>query len=39
LLPIKERLAGYRDRIRVILPKVSAAHPELLILAGMFRHY
>jgi hypothetical protein len=39
LLPLKEKLAGYRDRIRVILPKVSAAHPELLVLAGMFRHY
>jgi hypothetical protein len=39
LVPLREKLAGYRDRIRVILPKVSAAHPELLILAGMFRHY
>jgi len=39
LLPLKEKLAAYRDRIRVILPKVSAAHPELLILAGLFRHY
>ena len=39
LLPLREKLAGYRDRIRVILPRVSAAHPELLLFAGMFRHY
>jgi hypothetical protein len=39
LLPLGEKLASYRDRIRVILPKLSAAHPELLLLAGMFRHY
>jgi radical SAM superfamily enzyme YgiQ (UPF0313 family) len=39
LTPLREKLAGYRDRIRVVLPKVSAAHPELLLLAGMFHHY
>jgi len=39
LLPLREKLASYRDRIRVILPKLSAAHPELLLLAAMFRHY
>jgi hypothetical protein len=38
LLPLREKLARYRDRIRVILPKLSAAHPELLLLASMFRH-
>jgi hypothetical protein len=37
--PLRDKLAGYRDRIRVVLPKLSAAHPELLLLAGMFHHY
>ncbi len=39
LRPLREKLAGHRNRIRVILPKLSAAHPELLLLAGFFRHY
>jgi hypothetical protein len=39
LQPLREKLADYRSRIRVILPKLSAAHPELLLLAGMFQHY
>jgi hypothetical protein len=39
LRPLREKLAGYRSRIRVVLPKLSAAHPELLLLAGMFHHY
>ena len=39
LAPFREKLAAYRDRIRVVLPKVSAKHPELLLLAGMFHHY
>ena len=39
LAPLRDKLAGYRDRIRVVLPKLSAAHPELLLLAGMFHHY
>jgi len=37
--PLREKLANYRSRIRVVLPKLSAAHPELLLLAGMFQHY
>jgi len=39
LAPLREQLANYRSRIRVILPKLSAAHPELLLVAGMFHHY
>jgi hypothetical protein len=39
LRPLREKLAGYRSRIRVVLPKLSAAHPELLLLAAMFPHY
>jgi len=39
LKPLREKLANYRSRIRVVLPKLSAAHPELALLAGMFRHY
>ena len=39
LRPLRENLAAYRSRIQVVLPKLSAAHPELLLLAGMFHHY
>jgi len=39
LRPLRENLADYRSRIRLILPKVSVAHPELLLLASMFHHY
>jgi hypothetical protein len=37
--PLTEKLADYRSRIRVVLPKLSAAHPELLLLASVFHHY
>ena len=39
LRPLREKLASYRSRIRLILPKVTAAHPEVILLAGMFQHY
>ncbi|HVM50822.1 MAG TPA: hypothetical protein VMU04_22535 [Candidatus Acidoferrum sp.] len=39
LRPLREKLASYRSRIRLILPKVAAAHPEVILLAGMFQHY
>jgi hypothetical protein len=39
LRPMREKLAAYRSRIQVILPKVTAAHPELMLLASMFHHY
>jgi radical SAM superfamily enzyme YgiQ (UPF0313 family) len=39
LLPLREKLAAYRSRIRLILPKVAAAHPEVILLASMFQHY
>jgi radical SAM superfamily enzyme YgiQ (UPF0313 family) len=39
LRPLAEQLAAYRSRIRVVLPKLSAAHPELLLLASIFHHY
>jgi hypothetical protein len=39
LRPLRENLAAYRSRIQLILPKLSAAHPELLLLASMFHHY
>ncbi|MGA2854274.1 MAG: radical SAM protein [Verrucomicrobiota bacterium] len=39
LRPLREKLADYRSRIRVVLPKLSAAHPELLLIASMFHHY
>ena len=37
--PLREKLSAYRSRIRLVLPKLSAAHPELLLLASMFHHY
>lgn len=36
---LREMLADYRSRIRVVLPKLSATHPELLLLASLFHHY
>ena len=39
LRPLREKLAAYRSRIRLILPKLAAAHPELILLASMFQHY
>jgi haloalkane dehalogenase len=39
LRPLREKLAGYRSRIRLILPKLTAAHPEVVLLASMFEIY
>ena len=39
LRPLTEKLIAYRSRIRLILPKLSVAHPELLLLASVFHHY
>lgn len=39
LRPLAEQLAAYRSRIRLVLPKLSASHPELLLLAAAFHHY
>jgi radical SAM superfamily enzyme YgiQ (UPF0313 family) len=39
LRPLREKLAAYRSRIRLILPKLAAAHPEVILLAGMFHSY
>jgi radical SAM superfamily enzyme YgiQ (UPF0313 family) len=36
---LREKLAAYRSRIRLVLPKFSAAHPELLLLATFFHRY
>ena len=38
LKPLREKLAEYRSRVRIILPKLSAAHPELILIAGLFNH-
>jgi hypothetical protein len=37
LEPLREKLAAYRSRIRVVLPTLSSAHPELILLAAMFQ--
>jgi radical SAM superfamily enzyme YgiQ (UPF0313 family) len=39
LRPLRDKLAAYRSRIRVVLPTLQAAHPELLLLASMFQQY
>ncbi len=39
LRPLRETLAAYRSRIRLVLPKLAATHPEVILLAGMFPHY
>jgi radical SAM superfamily enzyme YgiQ (UPF0313 family) len=39
LRPLREKLAAHRSRIRLILPKLAAAHPEVLLLASMFHTY
>jgi radical SAM superfamily enzyme YgiQ (UPF0313 family) len=37
--PLREKLAAHRSRIRLILPKLAATHPELILLAGTFHMY
>lgn len=39
LAPLREKLAAYRSRIRLILPRLAEAHPELCLLASMFPQY
>jgi len=39
LRPLREKLMAYRSRIQLVLPKLSVAHPELILLASMFHHY
>jgi hypothetical protein len=39
LSPLREKLAAHRARVRLILPKLAAAHPEMVLLASMFRPY
>jgi len=39
LRPLREKLSAYRSRIRLVLPNLSTAHPELLLLASTFYLY
>jgi radical SAM superfamily enzyme YgiQ (UPF0313 family) len=39
LQPLREKLAAYRSRIRLILPRLAVAHPEVMLLASMFELY
>ena len=39
LQPLREKLATYRSRIRLVLPKLTTTHPEIILLASMFQHY
>jgi hypothetical protein len=36
---LREKLAVYRSRIRVVLPKMAAAHPEVIMLGALFQMY
>jgi haloalkane dehalogenase len=39
LRPLLEKLSSYRSNIRLVLPKLSASHPELILLATTFQLY
>jgi len=39
LRPLREKLAVYRSHIRLVLPKLAAVHPEMILLASMFQLY
>ena len=39
LRPLREKLATHRSRIRLILPKLAAVHPEVILLASVFNLY
>jgi len=39
LRPLREMLAVYRSRIRLLLPRLSVTHPELILLASAFHLY
>ncbi len=39
LQPLREKLAEYRSRIRLVLPALEPAHPEIALLAGIFEPY
>jgi radical SAM superfamily enzyme YgiQ (UPF0313 family) len=39
LRPLREKLANHRSRIRLVLPKLAATHPELMLVAAAFQHY
>jgi hypothetical protein len=39
LAPLREKLAAYRSRIRLVPPTLAATHPEWALLAGFFEWY
>ncbi len=39
LKPLREKLEAYRSRIRLVLPRLSVAHPEYVLMARMFQAY
>ena len=39
LKPLREKLSSYRSRVRLVLPRLAAAHPEVILLASLFQHY
>jgi hypothetical protein len=39
LQPLTEKLSEFRSRIRLVVPKMAATHPELLLIARVFQQY
>jgi radical SAM superfamily enzyme YgiQ (UPF0313 family) len=39
LAPLRDKLAIYKSRIRLVLPKLAATHPELMLVGAAFHHY
>jgi radical SAM superfamily enzyme YgiQ (UPF0313 family) len=39
LKPLREKLSAYRSRIRLVLPRLSAANPEIIQLSSSFAQY
>jgi hypothetical protein len=39
LNPLWDKLSAFRSRIRLVMPQIASAHPQVLLLAGMFELY
>jgi len=39
LQPLWDKLSAFRSRIRLVMPQIASAHPQVLLLAGMFELY
>ena len=39
LQPLRDKLAAYQSRIRLVLPQLSAANPDVILFDATFRRY